>query len=802
MIVKSVRLLSWAALCVLGLATTASGARYTVNGLVLGARIARDSASYRAYECKKSEDFEDYTYCERTERRNTSLGQGRLSSVIIHGSDGTAIYLMTDLAPVKLDRQAIENEINQISRELNQQPAKVAWRPGSNGTPTAVIATWGQVRLESVKLDPADRAGIKTEKDIGPGPLVDDLGDPVRSAKAGLPVYKITGGAGYIYSASFDDSGRGHRHYAAADVAQPAIKVFVPALREVLEKDRSLAASDYSLWPDVALAARNLSLASSPEIADEELDKVFAGFPSQKLRSHVWSRLPLGTIDSLSGRVHWEVSTYGQNTEHPEIRNAIQKFLAAHPAGPFNEFLYYTIGDYDKALAVNPHTVIESVIRYAIGFRMFGSLLADVAKAVHVKVEGADSDAIDYTLSQLNRQSDVYGDKLLGTSVPDFASRAAAAQSWFEAVLRGTSSPLQDDAAYDLGWLAFQQGKFGDAFVYLGQAMTAGNRDYSGAAVRETIRVLSRFSPSEEAAIVAANPAFSRQSALWYVAARAAYRQFDFKLARTTGEQALRSFNIPPDSLPATTDPDMIKQVIEKSLPKEALNGDDAIDEADLLEIPYVVEASKEFMQYDALLNSIDRESPDGVVKRARQIILKYSQLLDRPDAQNTGGGPVHHDLRQAIRLIDVTLKAVPAGPQYASLREWLYYRKVRILTEYDPKKVSDAVAAMQKEYPKSDLLNDAMAEQIYAEGAIVKDVPAAERTFQELLKDFPNGNAVDNAYSWMAIIYRCAHKADLARKTNMEIIRRFPLTRHAKYAAERLLHPDECGLTAWNSGH
>ena len=118
------------------------------------------------------------------------------------------------------------------------------------------------------------------------------------------------------------------------------------------------------------------------------------------------------------------------------------------------------------------------------------------------------------------------------------------------------------------------------------------------------------------------------------------------------------------------------------------------------------------------------------------------------------------------------------------------------------PQKVSDAVTAMQKEYPKSELLNDALAEQIYAEGAIMKDVPAAERTFQELLKDFPQGNAVDNAYSWMAIIYRCAHKADLAKKTNMDIIRRFPLTRHARYAAERMLHPDECGLTGWNSSN
>ena len=733
------------------------------------------------------------------------MGEGLLSSELLHAKDGTVIYLMANLAPVSLDQSLIEKEINELSREIGERPRKIDWSRPGNGQPSSVIAVWGRTDLQPVKIDASARDQIKTDSDVGSGLMVDTIGNLVQSAKSGLPVYKIAGGAGYVYSASFDANGRGHRHYVAVDISRPAVEVFEPGLREILQKDQALGGDDYSLWSDVALATRNLSLASSPEIADEELDKVFAGFPSKKLRSHVWSRLPLGTIDSLSGRVHWEVSTYGPNAEHPEIRDVIQKFLTAHPAEPFNEFLYYTIGDYDKALAVNPHTVIASVIRYAIGFRIFGSLLADVAKAVHVKVDNSDSGAIDYTLSQLNSQSGVYGDKLLGTSVPDFASRAAAAQSWFESVLRGSSSPLQDDAAYDLGWLAFQQGKFSDAFAYLGQAMTVGNRDYSGAAVREAIRVMSRFAPREQATIVAANPAFSRESALWYVAARAAYRQFDFRLTRATGEQALRSFNIPPDSLPATTDPDMIKQVIEKSLPKEALNGDNAIDEVDLLEIPYVVEASKEFMEYDGLLNSVDRDSPDSVAKRARQIILKYSQLLDRPDTQSsasTGAGPVHHDLRQALRLIDVTLKAVPASPQYVSLREWLYYRKVRILTEYDPQKVSDAVAAMQKEYPKSELLNDAMAEQIYAEGAILKDVPAAERTFQELLKDFPDGNAVDNAYSWMAIVYRCAHKADLAKQTNMEIIRRFPLTRHAKYAAERLLHPDECGLTAWNSSN
>lgn len=814
MLAKIARLSPLVVFFMLGFLSAASATQYIVNGLVLGARVARDSPSYRAYDCRPSDAFDNYTFCTRREQRNTSLGRGLLSSAILHGEDGTSIYLMADLAPVRLDRQAIENEISQVSRELDQRAAKIEWLPRHPGVPTGVIATWGRVKLASVKIEPADRATIKTEKDLGPGPIVDVLGDPVRSAKEGLPVYKIAGGAGYVYSASFDQGGRGHRRYVAADVAQPAIKVFDPALREVLEKDQSLAASDYSLWPDVARATRTLSLASSPEIADEELDKVFAGFPSKKLRSHGWALLPLGTIDSLAAHVHWEASTYGPNTGYPEIRSSIQQFLIAHPGEPFSEFLYYTIGDYDKALATDPNSLIVSTVRYAIGHKILASLLQETAKAVKIKVPDLrkpvdpDADAeepVNDTLVTLNQQSQLYGNRLLGTIVPDFAARAAAAQPWFEAVLHDSSSPQQDDAAYILGWLAFQQGKFKEALAYLGQAMTLGNKDYQlPAAVRETIRIMSRFTPREQADIVAGNPAFAQQPALWYVAARSAYRHFDFALAIATGKQGLQALKVSPDSMPATTDPEMIQEAVNKSLPKR--DPDDwRFDEVDLLEIPYLVEASQEFLQYDSFLKSIDAAQTDNVAKRVRQIVIKYSLLVDRPEhpaGTDSGVGPVHRDLRQAVRLIDVTLKAVPKSPQYASLRQWLYYRKVRILTQYAPNTVADAVTAMAQEFPKSGLLNDALAEQIFAEGAVLKDVHAAERTFQKLLTEFPDGNAVDNAYTWMAIVYRCAHKADLARNTNLEIIRRFPLTRHAKYAAERMLHPGECGLRAWNSSN
>ena len=66
----------------------------------------------------------------------------------------------------------------------------------------------------------------------GVGLLVDSLSDPTRSAKADLPVYRVAGGAGYFYSASFEPGGRGHRRYVAIDVSQPAIQKFEPALHD------------------------------------------------------------------------------------------------------------------------------------------------------------------------------------------------------------------------------------------------------------------------------------------------------------------------------------------------------------------------------------------------------------------------------------------------------------------------------------------------------------------------------------------------------------------------------------------
>ena len=75
-------------------------------------------------------------------------------------------------------------------------------------------------------------------------------------------------------------------------------------------------------------------------------------------------------------------------TRHPEIRESIQKFLADHPSELFSEFLYYTVGEFDKALQANPSSIIAGVLRYGIGHKMLEVLLRDIAKVVNIPGRG------------------------------------------------------------------------------------------------------------------------------------------------------------------------------------------------------------------------------------------------------------------------------------------------------------------------------------------------------------------------------------------------------------------------------
>jgi tetratricopeptide (TPR) repeat protein len=778
----------------------AHAGKYVVDGFALGDRVNL-GANYHSYTCRRSDDFDDALRCEQTRQRSSRASKVTISGTLIHDSDGTALYVMTNAAPVTLDKNVVQAEISNLSREFNERPAKVDWLPEGRG-PTAVIAIWGQLKLDELNGD--DIETLADGKSPHLGVLVDFIGDLEASAKNGLPVFRISGGSGYIYSAHFAANGKGHRHYVAVNGLQLAVRKYRASLKSVLERDRVLANDDYRLWPEVALLTRNLSRDTTPKFANEALDKVFNEAHSAKLRSHVWSVLPLGAIGRLSNDIYSRLDHYGPQTKYPDVRRDVERFLANEPGDRFVEFGYFIIGDFERALSANQRSVISNVLQYGSGYQSIQSMMQDALALEKTQTSRTTSPGVKQELDTLieeppdtedhvnnalrvsNQTPDLYGRRPVGTIIPNFAARAASAHEHFEAVLRHPNSPMADDAAYMLGWLERARGNLKEALPYLSEAMVAGNADYKPAALKEVVRILEHFPAPDQLAIVESSSVFAQQPALWYTAARSAYREFDYTRAIDAGQRALKAIKVPIEQVPMTTDPARIEPALEK------INSE-LIDDPNVSELPYIIQASREISLYLASLSSAEAVAPDVFARNARSTIIKYSTLVEQrePDQSSLAQEPVHRDLRQAIHLIDMTMRSTPSTPQYARLREWMHYRKVRILAAFAPEKVPEEIAAMRREFPASKLLANALAEQVFAQGITMKDPDAADKTFRELLEQYPNSNVIDNAYSWMAISLRCAGRLQAAENINRQIVNRFPLTRHARYARSRLANPN-----------
>jgi outer membrane murein-binding lipoprotein Lpp len=87
--------------------------------------------------------------------------------------------------------------------------------PHRTGLPDGIIATWGGITLKP--LDPQSIKILADGKSPKKGLLIDYLGDLARSAKEGLPIYRIEGGPGFVWAASFGLRARGTLRVVAAD---------------------------------------------------------------------------------------------------------------------------------------------------------------------------------------------------------------------------------------------------------------------------------------------------------------------------------------------------------------------------------------------------------------------------------------------------------------------------------------------------------------------------------------------------------------------------------------------------------
>jgi hypothetical protein len=201
---------------VLSANAAAAQTQYTVDGLAIGTKLNFDSASYREYKCSPSGQFAGLTWCQKTRTDRERRGSYTAAYSILHSREGNVLYVNRSQEPAFFKRTEAQDDIQRYSRSIGESP-RIMKMPNRSGSADGLIAIWGKITL--APLDQESLKILADGKSPKKGLLIDFIGNFVRSAKEGLPIYRIDGGPGFIWGASFDRKGRATLRLAAVDVS-------------------------------------------------------------------------------------------------------------------------------------------------------------------------------------------------------------------------------------------------------------------------------------------------------------------------------------------------------------------------------------------------------------------------------------------------------------------------------------------------------------------------------------------------------------------------------------------------------
>ena len=190
--------------------------KFAVDGLALASPVKFDGAAYREYKCSPSQQFDGFMWCQKTRNEKERRGPFVATYSILHAQDGSAVYINRYQEPAFFGRNEADEDIERYARKIGE-PARITKKPPQAGLSDGMIALWGKIALEPLDEDSIKK--LAEGKSPRKGLLVDFLGNFSRSAKEGLPIYRISGGAGFLWVASFGQRGRGTLRFAAVDAS-------------------------------------------------------------------------------------------------------------------------------------------------------------------------------------------------------------------------------------------------------------------------------------------------------------------------------------------------------------------------------------------------------------------------------------------------------------------------------------------------------------------------------------------------------------------------------------------------------
>src|SRR5215472_13955660 len=190
---------------------------YVVGGVALGATVQSGSSTYREYKCAPSDQFDGFTWCQKTRKGKERRGRFNAIYSILHSPDGAAVYINRYQEPAFFGASEVNDDIQRYSRKIGESP-RITRMPQRAGFPNGMLASWGKVELEPLDND-SIKALAEGRRPTTKGYFIDFIGNFARSAKEGLPVYRLSGGAGFVWVASYGRRGRGTLRFLAVDAA-------------------------------------------------------------------------------------------------------------------------------------------------------------------------------------------------------------------------------------------------------------------------------------------------------------------------------------------------------------------------------------------------------------------------------------------------------------------------------------------------------------------------------------------------------------------------------------------------------
>ena len=166
------------------------------------------------------------TWCQRTTLGNGPDGSFSDNIAFLADSKGVVYYLGRVIKPAFFHPNDVNNEIYRLSKIYNQR-ANVATMPQTAGLPDGIIVSYGDVTL--IPLDARSVDLLASGESPKIGFIVDFLGDFKRSAQEHLPIYLLSGHAGMIWNANYDQAGKGMLRISAVDASKLSL-IYPPSV--------------------------------------------------------------------------------------------------------------------------------------------------------------------------------------------------------------------------------------------------------------------------------------------------------------------------------------------------------------------------------------------------------------------------------------------------------------------------------------------------------------------------------------------------------------------------------------------